>query len=252
MGTVREQVGKKKTTYLARVRKNGVVDTATFDEKSDALAWITQQEANILQGKPVDVSKIKKVELAEVFKDYIENGKLNDEKKARMERLVLLIGKVKLRDFTSTALETFLDEMKAMEVPRPEHWKKPHPYFNGSMVVVDGKLERGTKIRAPRNASAPLRSSMPCAQATTESEWSLAWRMGSSTVPLKVLAPRSDGCRYQRLDEKSASGLLLCGSTLNQPLTPQASAMRPTSTASAGSSAGSRVSGVVAMAVNPE
>lgn len=142
MGTVREQVGKKKTTWLARVRKNGVVDTATFDEKSDALAWITQQEANILQGKPVDVSKIKKVELAEVFNDYIENGKLNDEKKARMERLVLLIGKVKLRDFTSTALETFLDEMKAMEVPRPEHWKKPHPYFNGSMVEVDGKLER--------------------------------------------------------------------------------------------------------------
>src|SRR3989344_1582916 len=102
-------------------------------------------------------------------------------------------------------------------------------------------------MRAPRKASAASRSSMPCAQATTVSEWSLAWRMDNNTVPAKVLAPRSEGCRYQRLDENSASGLLLCDSTLNQPLTPQASAMRPTSTASVGSSAGSRVR-LVAMA----
>src|SRR3989344_9233892 len=94
-------------------------------------------------------------------------------------------------------------------------------------------------MRAPRKASAASRSSMPCAQATTVSEWSLAWRMDNNTVPAKVLAPRSEGCRYQRLDENSASGLLLRDSTLNQPLTPQASAMRPTSTASVGGSAGS-------------
>src|SRR3989344_1527248 len=63
-------------------------------------------------------------------------------------------------------------------------------------------------MRAPRKASAASRSSMPCAQATTVSEWSLAWRMDNNTVPAKVLAPRSEGCRYQRLDENSASGLL--------------------------------------------
>jgi hypothetical protein len=42
------------------------------------------------------------------------------------------------------------------------------------------------------------------------------------------------------LDEKSASGEALWGKTLNQPLMPQASAMRPTSMASAGISADSK------------
>lgn len=139
---IREQVGAKKTTYLARVRKHGQTDTATFDSLDDAKNWVIQQENSILSGKPLDISKVKKVELAEVFGDYIRDGKLTEEKKARMERLIMMIGKVKLRDFTSNALETFLDEMKAMEVPRPTHWKKRHPYFNGSMVLVDGKQER--------------------------------------------------------------------------------------------------------------
>jgi len=42
------------------------------------------------------------------------------------------------------------------------------------------------------------------------------------------------------LDEKSASGEALWGKTLNQPLMPQASAMRPTSMASAGMTANSK------------
>jgi hypothetical protein len=51
---------------------------------------------------------------------------------------------------------------------------------------------------------------------------------------------RSEGNKYHRLDEKSASGEALWGKTLNQPLMPQASAMRPTSMASAGISANSK------------
>src|SRR3954468_6526261 len=100
-------------------------------------------------------------------------------------------------------------------------------------------------MRAPRSASAVLRSSTPSARATTVSECSLASRTRSSTVPSKVLAPRSDGCRNQRLEENSACGSALWGRTLNQPLTPHASAMRPTSMASAGSSAASMPAGSV-------
>jgi len=51
---------------------------------------------------------------------------------------------------------------------------------------------------------------------------------------------RLEGNKYHRLDEKSASGEALWGKTLNQPLMPQASAMRPTSMASAGISANSK------------
>lgn len=139
---VRVQVGKNKTTYLARVRRNGITDTATFDKLSDATNWVREQESKIFTGKPVDVSKVKRAPLSKIFEDYIQNGKLNAEKEARMERLTQLIGKVKLREFDSTSLEKFLDAMKDTEVPRPEHWKTPHPYFNGSMVEIDGKLVR--------------------------------------------------------------------------------------------------------------
>jgi integrase len=139
---VRVQVGKNKTTYLARVRRNGITDTATFDKLSDATNWVREQESKIFTGKPVDVSKVKRAPLSKIFQDYIQNGKLNAEKEARMERLTQLIGKVKLREFDSTSLEKFLDAMKDTEVPRPEHWKTPHPYFNGSMVEIDGKLVR--------------------------------------------------------------------------------------------------------------
>jgi hypothetical protein len=51
---------------------------------------------------------------------------------------------------------------------------------------------------------------------------------------------RSGGNKNQRLEEKSASGEALWDKTLNQPLMPQASAMRPTSIASAGRAAVSK------------
>src|SRR3954465_10613797 len=105
--------------------------------------------------------------------------------------------------------------------------------------------------RAPLSASAPLRASTPSARATTESECSLVSRTRSSTVPWKACGPLSDGCRYQRVEEKSAWGSALWGRTLNQPLTPQASAMRPTSMASAGSSAASMPAGSVDAAGRP-
>jgi hypothetical protein len=51
---------------------------------------------------------------------------------------------------------------------------------------------------------------------------------------------RSGGNKNHCLEEKSASGEALWGKTLNQPLMPQASAMRPISMASAGSAAVSK------------
>ena len=89
------------------------------------------------------------------------------------------------------------------------------------------------------------------AAATKESECSLASLMDNRIVPLKVFAPRSDGCRYQRLEEKSASGEALWGKTLNQPLMPQASAIRPTSMASAGNSAGSNPGTIAGNGLKP-
>ena len=63
------------------------------------------------------------------------------------------------------------------------------------------------KMRAPFSASAALRSGTSCAQATTLAACSRASLIFSSSVPVKAgITTRSGGCRYQRLEEKSASG----------------------------------------------
>jgi hypothetical protein len=110
-------------------------------------------------------------------------------------------------------------------------------------------------MRAPLSASAWFLSATSKEQATTVSAWSLAswifrstgWVMlaelAAAALWLGDLLPpafRSEGNKYHLLDEKSASGEALWGKTLNQPLMPQASAMRPTSMASAGMSANSK------------
>src|SRR3569832_887209 len=88
---------------------------------------------------------------------------------------------------------------------------------------------------------------MSSALGTMGAESYFASRMRMSAVPEKAGMPLSDGCRNQRREEKSASGEPLCGMTLNHPLTPQASAMRPTSMASGGSSAASSPTGSSAL-----
>ncbi len=56
----------------------------------------------------------------------------------------------------------------------------------------------------------------------------------AAAPPGRLTAPASGAFRYQRLLENSACGSAANACTRNQPLTPQASPMRPTSIASAG------------------
>ena len=115
---------------------------------------------------------------------------------------------------------------------------------------ASGKLTRETNTRAPRSASAALRSATSCASATTTSPCSL----GLGDLQQRAAAPRrataalgdagsSGGFRNQRRDENSACGSAAKGWTLIQPLTPQASTMRPTSTASSGQGSVGRAAG---------
>ena len=142
MGSIRAQPGVRGTTWLARVRKNGKSDTATFPTERDAKNWITQQEAAVLSGKPLDVSKIKKQLIAEIFSEYSKEEGLSEAKKCHLGRLQVMMASVRFKDFNSSSFGIFLDELKKQDVPRQEHWKKPHPHFNGSMVEVDGELVR--------------------------------------------------------------------------------------------------------------
>jgi integrase len=49
---------------------------------------------------------------------------------------------VRFKDFNSHSFGIFMEELKKLDVPRQEKWKKPHPHFNGSMVEIDGELVR--------------------------------------------------------------------------------------------------------------
>lgn len=142
MGSLREQKGVRGTTWLARVRKNGQTDTATFRLKTDAKAWIIQQESAVQAGKPVDVSKIKKQLLADIFDEYSKEVQLSAAKKCHLGRLQCMMSSVRFKDFNSHSFGIFMEELKKLDVPRQEKWKKPHPHFNGSMVEVDGELVR--------------------------------------------------------------------------------------------------------------
>lgn len=142
MGSIRKQEGVRGTTWLARVRKSGISDTATFRLKKDAKAWIIQQESSVQSGKPLDVSKIKKLLLAQLFDEYSKENGITKEKKCHLGRLKLMMATIHLKDFTSSSLEIFMGELKKQDVPRQTHWKKPHPYFSGSMVEIDGELTR--------------------------------------------------------------------------------------------------------------
>lgn len=142
MGSIRKQEGVRGTTWLARVRKDGKSDTATFPTKTDAKAWIIQQESAVQSGKPLDVSKIKKQFLADIFDEYSKEGQMSVEKKCHLGRLQTLMSSVRFKDFNSHSFGIFMAELKKLDVPRQEKWKKPHPHFNGSMVEIDGELVR--------------------------------------------------------------------------------------------------------------
>ena len=104
MGSIRKQEGVRGTTWLARVRKNGKSDTATFQTKTDAKAWIVQQESAVQSGKPLDVTKIKKQLLADIFDEYSKEGEVSVEKKCHLGRLQTLMSSVRFKTTTQTLL----------------------------------------------------------------------------------------------------------------------------------------------------
>ena len=92
-------------SYQAKVRKNGVNLSQTFSSLKEAKEWITKTEAKLLNGESISPNKIKKTTLAEVFQEFLkDNPKISENKKGRIERLILEIGKVSLEEFKTRFL----------------------------------------------------------------------------------------------------------------------------------------------------
>ncbi|HDR9192426.1 TPA: site-specific integrase [Burkholderia vietnamiensis] len=140
LGTVVSRTKKDGSlSYQARVRKNGVNLSDTFTTEKDAKNWITKIEARLLNGEEITVNKIKKTTLAEVFKEFLEDNdkKLSDNKKGRLNRLILEIGKVKIEEFKTSFLHKWVEFKLSQVIPDQANKKKSHKLYNGNRDIDD-------------------------------------------------------------------------------------------------------------------
>jgi integrase len=142
MGTVVERVGRdgKTKSFQAKVRKKGVCLTETFAKESDAEDWITLTEAKIIKGESVDIHRVRKTLLKEIFQDYIENGKQSKNKIGTLKILIAEIGDVVLENFTTKKFGQYLDVKLDQQIKPQINKKKEHKLFNGGKVLVNGEL----------------------------------------------------------------------------------------------------------------
>lgn len=145
MGSVVDRVGKDgKKSYQAKIRKKGVNLTDTFDTEDKAKNWIIQKEAQILNGENLDIHKVRKLYLKDIFQEYIDDGKINDAKKAGMRRLIKEIGGVIFENFNTKTFGKYLDKKLNQKIPPQANKEKEHPLFNGGKVLKDGEWVQKT------------------------------------------------------------------------------------------------------------
>ncbi|ANJ73145.1 MULTISPECIES: tyrosine-type recombinase/integrase [Burkholderiaceae] len=129
-------------SYQAKVRKNGVNLSQTFSSLKEAKEWITKTEAKLLNGESISPNKIKKTTLAEVFQEFLkDNPKISENKKGRIERLILEIGKVSLEEFKTRFLFKWMDFKLNQEIPDQAKKKKSHKLFNGNRTIDENGNE---------------------------------------------------------------------------------------------------------------
>lgn len=137
MGTIVEREGKNGKSYQAKVRIGEKPYTATFPTKSQAKRWITETEAKILKGESVDIHKVRKVTLSEVFSEYIRDGKISDKKKSELERLKIEIGRYSIGEWNSRRLRDYINLKLNQTIQIQPKKQKDHSLYKA------GKNEEG-------------------------------------------------------------------------------------------------------------
>ncbi len=129
-----------KGQYQAKVRKLGVNVSQTFTKKDEAIRWVTDTEARIYKGESVDIVKVKKVTLAEIFDDYIKNNVISDKKKSNIEKIKEEMGIVMLGQFSTAGFSKYLADKLNQEISVPPD-TKAHPLYNNYKEVIDGEVK---------------------------------------------------------------------------------------------------------------
>lgn len=132
-----------KGQYQAKVRKLGVNVSQTFTKKDEAIKWVIDTEARIYKGESVDIVKVKKLTLADIFDDYIKsNQDISKKKKGNLERLKLEIGKVALGQFSTSGFSKYLSDKLSRDISEQPDTKKIHPLYNNYKEVIDGEVKQ--------------------------------------------------------------------------------------------------------------
>ena len=85
-------------SYLVRIRESGVAVNKTFKAKKEAEKFIREVKSKIDKGESVDITKIKKLTLAQIFDEYLKHNTVAPGKGYDLERLKT--GRIQIRSAT--------------------------------------------------------------------------------------------------------------------------------------------------------
>ena len=133
---ITERVGVNgDVSFLVRVREAGVAVSKTFKVKKDAEKFIREVKSKIDKGESVDVTKIKKLTLAQIFDEYLKYNTVAPGKGYDLQKLKTEIGKVPLGTFKAGNFALYLQTKLEQKVPDQAKKKKAHPLYAGHKVV---------------------------------------------------------------------------------------------------------------------
>jgi integrase len=133
---ITERVGVNgDVSYLVRIRESGVAVNKTFKAKKDAEKFIREVKSKIDKGESVDITKIKKLTLAQIFTEYLKHNTVAAGKGYDLERLKTEIGKVVLGNFKAGNFALYLKTKLEQQVPDQAKKKTAHPLYAGHKVV---------------------------------------------------------------------------------------------------------------------
>lgn len=138
-GTITERVGKKGSSFQAKVKIDGRIFSKTFPTKKEANVFIQDIQSRIRKGEQVDHTQIKKTHLSEIFTEFLNShDDIPKPKYQRIEKLIAEIGNVPLEKFTSNGFESYLKHKKTQTIPANRSKKKIEPlpdkkYSSGSI-----------------------------------------------------------------------------------------------------------------------
>ncbi len=117
-GTITERVGKKGSSFQAKVKVDGTFYTGTFPNRKEANVFIQDIQSKIRKGEHVDHTQIKKTHLSQIFTEFLSShDDIPKLKSQRIEKLILEIGNVPLEKFTSNGFESYLKYKKTQTIP---------------------------------------------------------------------------------------------------------------------------------------